>query len=117
MPFSADPCYTDVRTPAGWVRHQAEQRGIRVRVIEDLAHLGYSSPDGRTIVVRAGLVFPTFHWIIACGVVANKFGLDVSPDLQMEGPPPLTETAVGDAQIIQLRRRVISGPIAGGLPR
>jgi len=96
MPFRpTDPYYE--HGPARWVRQEAEQFGVKVEVDCGLTFPGYASRDGHTIVARPGLSFPTFHWLLASGVVASLFGIETAPDLPV-APDPL------DAKVIPFQR-------------
>lgn len=99
MPFSsADPYYT--HGPAGWARQRVEQCGLHVEIDHDLEFPGYGTPDASAVIVRPGLAFPTFHWLLACGVVAHLFGVETAPDL----PIFRSEQIRLDAQVIPLQR-------------
>lgn len=95
--YDADPYYEDVLGPAGWIRQQAEDRGLHVEVDRNLTIPGYASRDVDRIVARPGLAFPTLHWLLACGVIAQIFGPEAAPDLPI-APGPL------DAKVIPFQR-------------
>lgn len=77
--MTTDPYYET--GPAAWMRERAEEHGVHVELDHDLHFAGYARPDKPTIVARPGLELPTFYWLIACGVVGNRFGFEVTPDL------------------------------------
>jgi hypothetical protein len=93
--YSSDPYYE--HGPAGWVRERAQERGVRVELDYDLEFPGYRSLDRQTIVARPGLSLPSFHWLVACGVLAHIFGSEAVPDLPI-GPP-----VSRDAQVLPFR--------------
>jgi hypothetical protein len=105
MPFSTahDPYYTDISTPAGWVRRRVEDLGVRIRVVDGLDRPGYCTPDGQTIVARPALEFPSFHWLVACGAIAKVFGLEWTPDLTIGVGLPLIPIP-GGARILPFQK-------------
>jgi hypothetical protein len=97
MPFyPADPFYE--HGPAGWVKSRAEGVGLRVRIDPNLETPGFASLERSILIARPGLSFPTFHWLVACGIIANMFGPDAAPELPVAQPP------VHNAQIIPFQR-------------
>ena len=67
--------------PAEWIRKRADEHGVRIDLDFDLEVAGYARSDKPTIVARPGLALPTFLWLVSSGIVGNRFGFEVTPDL------------------------------------
>lgn len=108
--MSSDPYYE--HGAAKWVMHRVEaneQVPIRVEVVDDLTVPGYGSRSARTIWVRAGMSFPTYHWFMARALVHQLFGIEPSPAFH----PAVADRhlVAGDARIIPFQRGPAHRPI------